>query len=79
MSRGEKLLRRFQSRPVSVRYADIEILLLHLGCEKVNVRGSHVKFKHRKLLFDIIIPVHAGDCKPFYKKQILRQIASLLP
>jgi predicted RNA binding protein YcfA (HicA-like mRNA interferase family) len=78
MSRIEKLLQRFQKKPDSVRYADIETILLHVGCEKVSVRGSHVKFKHRTLRYDIIIPVHNNECKQFYKKQVLKQITHLL-
>ncbi len=78
MSRIEKLLQRFQNKPESVRYVDIETILLHVGCEKISVKGSHVKFKHRTLRFDIVIPVHKGECKPFYKNQALKQITTLL-
>ena len=77
MSRIEKLLKKFQARPDSVRYAEVESILLHVGCEKISVKGSHVKFKHRKLRSDIVIPVHNGECKPFYKKQALKQISKL--
>ena len=78
MSRIEKLLEKFQSKPETVRYTDLESILLHVGCEKVSMKGSHVKFKHRKLRFDIVIPVHKNECKPFYKKQVLKQITKLL-
>jgi len=79
MSRIETLLSKFQTKPESVRYADLELILLHVGCEKINAKGSHVKFKNHKLRFDIVIPVHNGECKPFYKKQALKQIIKLLP
>ena len=79
MSRIEKLLKRFQSHPESVRYGDIESILLHIGCEKISIKGSHVKFKHTSLRLDMVIPVHNGECKSFYKKQVLKQIIKLLP
>jgi predicted RNA binding protein YcfA (HicA-like mRNA interferase family) len=78
MSRIEKLLQKFQKKPDSVRYADIETILLHVGCEKVSLRGSHVKFKHRTVRHDIVIPVHNNECKSFYKKQVRKQITHLL-
>lgn len=78
MSRIEKLLNKFQSKPESVRYTDIESILQYVGCEKFGIKGSHVKFKHRKLFTDIVIPVHKGECKPFYKEQVLKQITKLL-
>jgi len=78
MSRIEKLLKKFQTKPESVRYTDVETILLHVGCEKISVKGSHVKFKHRALRFDIVIPVHKGECKSFYKRQALKQISKLL-
>jgi predicted RNA binding protein YcfA (HicA-like mRNA interferase family) len=79
MSRIEKLLSKFQSKPDSVRYADIENILLYVGFVKIEAKGSHVKFKHRLLTYDIVIPIHNGECKPFYKKQLLKQILMLLP
>lgn len=79
MSRIEKLLNKFRDDPERVRYADLEKLLVHLGCEKVPAKGSHVKFKHRVLHVDIIIPVHNNECKPFYKKQARTQIINLFP
>lgn len=78
MSRIEKLLHKFRSKPDSVRYVDIESVLFHVGFEKLDAKGSHVKFKHRALRVDIVIPVHNGECKPFYKKQVLKQISNLL-
>jgi predicted RNA binding protein YcfA (HicA-like mRNA interferase family) len=78
MSRIEKLLQKFQKKPESVRYTDVETILMHVGCEKIGARGSHVKFKHRKLRHDIVIPVHKNECKPLYKKQALKQITKLL-
>lgn len=77
MSQIEKLLKRFAEAPQNARYADIEKILLHLGFEKIPAKGSHVKWKHSKMRYDIVIPVHNGECKDFYKKQISTDIQIL--
>ncbi len=78
MSRIEKLIEKFLSNPETVKYVDLEKVLLHVGCEKIQSKGSHVKYKHIKLTFDIVIPVHKNECKPFYKKQVKKQIKKLI-
>ena len=77
MSRIEKLLSKFFKTPESLPYRDMEQVLIHLGFEKIHAKGSHVKFKHRNLISDIIIPVHNKECKKFYKKQVIQQIKNL--
>lgn len=67
MTSIEKLLLKFLNNPSSVRYFELERLLLNLRFEKVWAKGSHVKFKHKLLQRDLIIPVHGNDCKEFYK------------
>lgn len=79
MSTLAKLLKRFMESPAKVRYASIERLLLSLGFERVPAKGSHVKWKHHRLPHDLIVPVHNGECKPFYKEQIARVIQALIP
>ena len=78
MSQIEKLLARFMKTPQTVRYADIERILHSLGFEKVPAKGSHVKWKHHQLRHDVIIPIHSGECKTFYKQQVLEQIHALI-
>jgi predicted RNA binding protein YcfA (HicA-like mRNA interferase family) len=78
MSQIEKLLKKFTQAPQNARYADIEKILLHLGFEKISTKGSHVKWKHQKMRHDIIIPIHSGECKDFYKKQISTNIQNLI-
>lgn len=78
MSQIEKLLKRFLLKPESVRYLDIERILLSLGFEKIPAKGSHVKWKHRQLRSDIIIPLHNNECKGFYKQQVCMQIQPLI-
>lgn len=74
----EKILRKFLNNPASVRYSRIEGLLLNLGFEKVEAKGSHRKFKHWMLDRDLIVPVHNNDCKSFYKKLIAIAIKRIL-
>lgn len=69
MSSIEKFIKRFVDNPCTVRYAELERILLFAGYEKVPARGSHVKFKYKRLYADIIIPVHGGDCGGHYKKR----------
>jgi predicted RNA binding protein YcfA (HicA-like mRNA interferase family) len=64
--------------PRNIRYAEIERVLLYLGFERLSAKGSHVKWKHRKLRNDIIIPVHDGECKHFYKILVSKAIKSLV-
>lgn len=74
MSQIEKLLKKSVQSLQNARYADIEKILLHLDFEKISTKGSHVKWKHRKMRHDIIIPIHSGECKDFYKKHISTDI-----
>lgn len=78
MSQIEKLLQKFNRAPQTVRYADIERILRHVGFEHIHTRGSHAKWKHRALLHDIIVLVHNNECKKFYKQQIYTQIRPLI-
>ena len=78
MSQIEKLLQKFSRAPHTVRYADIEKILIHVGFENIHTKGSHVKWKHKDLPYDIIVPIHNNDCKRFYKQQIYAQIRTLI-
>lgn len=78
MSQIEKLLQKFIKSPHTVRYADIERILIYIGFEKINAKGGHVKWKHKDLSSDIIVPIHNNDYKRFYKQQIGRQIHNLI-
>lgn len=78
MSQSEKLIEKFKKRPESISYRDLIKVLTFLGCEKVQAKGSHVKWKHTQLQSDIIIPVHHNECKGFYKKQARKMLDSIL-
>lgn len=77
MSQIEKLLKKFISSPHTVAYKDIERLLRHANFERIQAKGSHVKWKHSHRRSDIIVPVHKNDCKPFYKKMIAEIIRDI--
>ena len=78
MSKIEKLLIKFLRNPISVRYLDLERILLYLGFIKIEAKGSHIKFKHHFLEKDLIIPVHNGDCKNFYKEYAAKIIKQFI-
>lgn len=77
MSKHEKLLWKFLNKPESLPFKKIELLLLKIGFERIESKGSHIKFKHPRLAQNLIIPLHNNDCKPFYKiaaSKVTRQI-----
>ncbi len=67
MTSTAKLLNKFLNHPDSLRYREIEKLLINLGFEKIEAKGSHKKFIHPDLCTNLIIPTHNNDCKIFYK------------
>lgn len=77
MSRIIKLVEKFFGNPASVTYGDLKNILAHFGFEKIQAKGSHVKFKHSRLSYDLIIPVHNNECKDFYKKQARKQVKKI--
>jgi predicted RNA binding protein YcfA (HicA-like mRNA interferase family) len=77
MSQIEKKIGKLLQDYQSLHYRDIEKILLYFGFERVQAKGSHVKFKSYYYKLDISIPVHRGDCKIGYKweaQQIVRKI-----
>lgn len=78
MTSIEKLLLKFLNHPDSIRYSELERLLINFGFEKVFAKGSHVKFKHKALVRDLIIPIHHNDCKSFYKALAAKIIKKII-
>lgn len=78
MTQALKLLAKFKRNPESIKYVELEKILISIGFKKIKTKGSHVKFKKESLNFDIVIPVHNMDCKNFYKKQVYKQIKKYL-
>jgi predicted RNA binding protein YcfA (HicA-like mRNA interferase family) len=77
MSQITKKVERFFKNPTSIKYLELESILIHFGFKKINAKGSHVKFKHPKLRNDLIIPVHKNECKDFYKEESKRQVKKI--
>jgi predicted RNA binding protein YcfA (HicA-like mRNA interferase family) len=74
MTQKDKKLKHFLINPSNFKYQQIETILINLGFNKVQAKGSHVKFKHILMPHDLIIPIHSNDCKTYYKKQIVQII-----
>lgn len=73
-----KLIEKFKKKPESIKFRELEKILLSIGFEKIPTKGSHMKYKKSNFEIDIIIPVHKNDCKDFYKKQTYKIIKNLL-
>ncbi|MDQ7009359.1 MAG: type II toxin-antitoxin system HicA family toxin [Candidatus Gracilibacteria bacterium] len=71
MTKKQKIIEKFKNNPGSLKFSEIQTILMNLGFEKIEAKGSHTKFKNKNINInnDIIIPVHNNDCKDFYKKQ----------
>ena len=78
MSATKKKIVRFLKSPKTSSYADLLTILVYFGFEKVQTRGSHVKFKHLYFSNDLVIPVHNNECKHFYKIEARKRILKLV-
>lgn len=75
MTQKQKLVEIFLKNPSSLKFKQLSAVLDHYGFIMIQAKGSHVKFKHPKLTADLIIPIHNGDCKDFYKRQALKRVS----
>ena len=73
MTKINKKVEKFLRNPASCKYLDIEMILIYFGFEKINAKGSHIKFKHSRLQNDLVIPVHNNECKDFYKLEVKKR------
>jgi len=78
MSQIEKLVAKFLNNPTSLKYSQIEKILLNFNFKKIQAKGSHIKYKHNHLNKDLIIPIHNNDCKDFYKNLIAKYIKNII-
>lgn len=72
MTRRHKLIQKFLERPESLAFSQIENVLIWAGFERIEAKGSHVKFKYLKANVDLVIPVHGGECLSHYKRRALK-------
>ena len=77
MTQKQKLVETFRTNPGSLKFKQIASMLRHFGFIMIQAKGSHVKFKHDKVSSDLVIPIHNGDCKEFYKKAALRKVTEI--
>ena len=77
MSKTTNKVEKFFNSPKSIKYSDLESILIYFGFEKIKAKGSHFKFKHIQLKNDLIIPVHNNECKNFYKEEAKREIKKI--
>jgi predicted RNA binding protein YcfA (HicA-like mRNA interferase family) len=70
MTKQKKIAERYKRNPTTTSFREIEIILRQCGFITVPTKGSHPKFKHPILSIDIIVPIHNGECKKFYKLEI---------
>lgn len=77
MTQKQKLIEAFLANPSSMKFKQLVTILEHFGFVTIQAKGSHVKFKHHQLPFDLIIPIHNGDCKDFYKREALKRIIEI--
>lgn len=65
---------KFLRNPLALRYDQIERVLLSFGFEMASMKGSHMKWRHKNLEGNIVIPVHHNNCKKVYKIVIAKII-----
>lgn len=74
MTKKDRLKEKFFQNPKSLKFPEIEKVMIILGFEKISIKGSHIKYKHYKMNNDIIIPIHNGECEKFYKEMVLKKV-----
>jgi len=75
MTRRKKVLLKFLRNPQSLKYNEIQSLLLRAGFCEATYKGSHKKFVHPVTKKQIIIPVHNNECKIIYKNKAAKIIS----
>ena len=68
MSKREKLLQRFRTNPKTVRFDEVDSLLIGLGFEKRQV-GSHATYRLDEAI--VTIPFRKPHILPVYVKSVL--------
>ncbi len=68
----EKLVQKFKDSPTSLRYSEIQKILLALGFISRQGKGSHEIFKKNDC--EIVFSLHGKDVKDGYKKMTLKKL-----
>ena len=79
MTKREKLRNKIRNNPKSVRFSELEGLLLQFGFELVRIKGSHHFFERTRGSYRdiVVVPVHGNHVKPVYVKDVLEILDSL--
>ena len=72
MTKKDKIKEKFLNNPSSLLIGKIISFFLRKGYELIEAKGSHTKIVHKKSKKHLTIPIHNGDTKPFYKKELKR-------
>jgi len=78
MTTKEKLLKKFLENPNTLNYKEIEKILFMFEYIKINAKWSHLKYKHKLIRNDLILPIHNWDCKEHYKNQAKENILFII-
>lgn len=78
MAKKGKLLKKFLRNPESLKFREIETLLLNFGYRLVRVKGSHHHYHHEQLSEKFVFPVHNNDCFKSYKRYLAKFINNKL-
>lgn len=78
MTKKDKLLNKFLTNPQSLKYPEIERILLDLGFKKIQAKGSHIKFRNSLFKLYFTFSVHNNDCYPIYKIEAAKLINNLI-
>jgi predicted RNA binding protein YcfA (HicA-like mRNA interferase family) len=78
MSKKEKLLRKFQTTPVrnDLTFSELKTLLLGLGFEMKEGKGSRVKFFHEEK--KLIISTHKPHPDPELCEEFIKDLQQIL-
>ena len=75
MNRNHKLIEKFKISPEKCTFQEIEKILIMLGFNKVQGKGSHVKMFQKNVT--IIFSPHNHEIKPYQKRKALKACQKL--
>ncbi|MFH1253432.1 MAG: type II toxin-antitoxin system HicA family toxin [Candidatus Uhrbacteria bacterium] len=70
MSQFEKLLEKISNTKTSVRFVELEKILLSAGYKRQRQKGSHVHFR-KPGSPSLTIPVHNNKVKKVYVREVI--------
>jgi len=76
MTKLDKLITRFKSRPSDFSWDELVTLLKRLGFEELQGNGSRVKFFHKK--FNCLIQLHKPHPAKTLKHYMVREVLNML-